>query len=60
MPPIPTLLPEGFLQEAHAASAGMNSLVFFACPLCGACVVEHDRKDNNRRAHVNWHKRNNV
>lgn len=55
---IPTLLPEGFRHEATGGTDNADTLVFWACPLCGACVVEHGHKDHNRRIHLKWHKEN--
>lgn len=54
---IPTLLPEGFKHQAHGATAAINSLSIYACPICGASVVERDNHETNRTIHVAWHKR---
>ena len=37
------------------ATAGVNSLVWYSCSICGACVVEYDRSDIARKRHDLWH-----
>lgn len=53
---IPLLLPEGFHHDAEGSRASINSMVFYTCPLCHCCVVEHGQQDANRKAHIRYHK----
>lgn len=36
----------------------MNSAYFFACPACGACVIDVEFSDLQRRRHEAWHAAN--
>lgn len=40
----------------YGHSAGLNSAMFFACPECGACVVDMEFTEVNRRRHDEWHR----
>ena len=37
-------------------SAGLNSAMFFACPLCGAVVLDMHHDAGNRIRHDEWHR----
>ena len=37
-------------------SAGLNSAMFFPCPLCGAVVLDMHHDVGNRIRHDEWHK----
>jgi len=36
-------------------TAGINSVRFYACPLCGACVMDYEHNAYNRLAHEASH-----
>ena len=36
-------------------SAGVNNAMFFACPLCGAAVLDMYHDAGNRIRHHEWH-----
>lgn len=38
-------------------SAGLNSVMFFSCPECGACVVDMYFDATNRNRHNEWHEK---
>jgi hypothetical protein len=52
-----------FRSLARGASAGLNSVTFYACEDCGACIADKDfeRSDKERErcrsAHAEWHAR---
>jgi hypothetical protein len=42
-------------EDTLAPVAFLNNTMLFACPACGACVVEWQFSEANRRAHEAWH-----
>jgi hypothetical protein len=48
---------EWFDGPTSGASAGINSLSFYTCRACGACVAEIDayRSHRRRQLHSAWH-----
>jgi hypothetical protein len=46
---------DGIQPTVMGASAGLNSAMFFTCPLCGACVVDMHFNTANRVLHEQWH-----
>ncbi|HKZ20330.1 MAG TPA: hypothetical protein VJQ57_09485 [Acidimicrobiia bacterium] len=41
---------------ADGAAASVNFAMFFACPQCGACVVDIEFSQANRTKHHDWHR----
>ena len=49
----------GYEVVCNGWSAGINSTIFYACRICGACVAESasGMYEYNRAFHTEWHRR---
>lgn len=49
------LAPGDFGIGVRGGSAGLNSAIFYTCPICAACIVELDAVSARRQGHIDWH-----
>ena len=51
------MIEPSFRYETRGESAGINSIRFYSCTDCGACVVVMHNNTDSLDAHRDWHAR---